>query len=91
MIVEDEATARLIAERLLDEDVRPDTDEEIVVTSARQFRRCWVVGYNTRAYVGTGSISHTLAGGGPIIINRMTGRARMGTSALPVEEQLDEV
>ncbi len=86
----DEGAARTIAEKVLDEQVRPTVGEDIVVTTVREYPACWVVGYNTRAYVETGAISHALAGGGPIIINRGTGRARLGTSALPVEDQLDQ-
>ncbi len=48
-----------------------------------------MVGYNTGVYLDTGSITHALAGGGPIIVNRRTGEARIGTSTLPAEEQLD--
>lgn len=77
-----------IAEDVLDREVRPNLDEEIALTEVREFPTCWVAGYNTRAYVETGTIVHALAGGGPIIINRRTGQARIGTSALPAEDQL---
>lgn len=79
-----------IAEDMLDREVRPKVDEEIALTELREFPTCWVAGYNTRAYLETGSVIHALAGGGPIIINRRTGHARLGTSALPTEDQLDE-
>jgi len=78
-----------IAEKLLDREVRPNLDEEVAVTEVREFPTCWVAGYNTRAYIETGSVVHALAGGGPIIINRRTGEARLGTSALPAEDQVD--
>jgi Immunity protein 35 len=81
--------AKKIAEDFLDRDVRPKLVEELVVTEVREFPTCWVAGFNTRAYVETGSTIHALAGGGPIIINRLTGKARQGTSALPAEKQLD--
>lgn len=79
-----------IAEDMLDREVRPNLDEEVALTEVREFSTCWVAGYNTRAYLETGSVVHALAGGGPIIINRRTGQARIGTSALPAEDQLDE-
>src|SRR6266508_703115 len=85
----DPQQARQAAEDLLDEFVRPYLDEEIVTTDVREYATCWVIGYNTRVYVETGSISHALAGGGPVIVNRRTGLARLGTSAYPVEAQLD--
>lgn len=87
-VTRDEAVA--IAEEVLDREIRPNVDEEIALTEVREFPTCWVAGYNTRAYLETGSVVHALAGGGPIIINRRTGRARVGTSALPAEDQLDE-
>jgi hypothetical protein len=40
-------------------------------------------------FTETRSISHALAGGGQVIVNRRTGLARLGTSAHPVEAQLD--
>ncbi len=78
-----------IAEDVLDRDIRPAIDEEVVLTEPRQFPTCWVVGYNTRAYLETGSVMHALVGTGPIIINRRSGEARIGTSAFPAEDQLD--
>lgn len=87
----DERTIRQVAEQVLDEQVRPNTDEDLVLTEVREYPTCWVVGYNTREFVETGSFSATLVGGGPIIINRKTARARVGTSALPIEDQLDRL
>ena len=84
-----EDEARAVAERYLDATVRNSVEEDVVTTSVREFPTCWVVGYNTRAHWETGAISHALAGGGPIIVNRGTGAARMGISALPAEEQVD--
>jgi hypothetical protein len=86
----DETIARSIAERVLDQKVRPGLVEEIVITTARAVRGCWIVGYNTQAYVETGLITHALAGGGPVIINRFSGEAKLGTSALPIEDQLED-
>ena len=88
-MISHEDEARAVAETLLDATVRVSLQEDVVTTSVREFPTCWVVGYNTRAFVETGAISHALAGGGPIIVNRKTGDARMGTSAVPAEDQLD--
>lgn len=79
-----------IAEEVLEKELRPNIGEEMALTEVREFPTCWVAGYNTRAFLQTGSMVHALAGGGPIIINRRTGCARVGTSALPAEDQLDE-
>lgn len=88
-LVESEDDARAIAEAMLDQHVRPLIREPVITTTVRLFPTCWVVGFNTRAYVETGAINHALAGGGPIIVNRRTGVARIGTSTKRIEEQLD--
>jgi hypothetical protein len=72
-----EAEAREVAERFLDVAVRGSLAKEVVTTSVREFSTCWVVGFNTRAFVETGSISHALTGGGPVTL----ARAREGESA----------
>jgi len=79
-----------VALRHLRGEVEPSIGEELATTDVREYPTCWVVGYNTRAYLETGSISHALAGGGPLIINRATGRVRMGTWNTAIEDQLDE-
>jgi hypothetical protein len=88
-VITSEEQARTIAEQLLDEVVRPAAAEDIVTTTVRAYPTCWVIGYNTRAFVETRAINHALAGGGPVIINRETGRARLGTHELPSDQQLD--
>lgn len=87
--VDDQETATRIAAEFLETEVRPGVGQEVVLTEVREFPTCWVAGYNTKAYVETGSVIHALAGGGPIIVNRRSGEVRMGTSALPAEDQLD--
>lgn len=73
----------------LREKVEPDVGEALAVTRIHSYPTCWVVGYNTVAYIETGALSHALVGGGPIIVNRISGSIRMGTSGLPTEDQLD--
>ena len=88
-MIRSEAEARTIAEQLLDELVRPVADQDIVTTTISAYPTCWVVGYNTRTFVETRSIMDALAGTRPVIINRETGRARLGTHEIPPEQQLD--
>jgi hypothetical protein len=87
--VASEAAALEVAEALLDEVVRPTTDDEIVVTTVQAYPTCWIVGYNTKAFVESRSIMDALPGSRPVIVNRETGRARLGTHELPPEQQLD--
>lgn len=82
----DDASA--VALDYLRQHVEPQVGEPISLTSVRAFPTCWVAGYNTAAYIETGTISHGLAGG-PLIINRSTGAVRLGRSDLPAEDQLD--
>jgi Immunity protein 35 len=89
LMIDSAEVAKELAQDYLDTVIQPQVDEEVTATEVREFPTCWVVGYNTRAFLETGSFSHALVGGGPIIINRGTGRLRVGTSALPAEEQLD--
>ena len=88
MITKDDA--QTIAQRFLEEEVQKRLPEEVVLSGVEEYPTCWVFGYNTRTYVETKALSHALAGNGPIIVNRQSGRVRQGTSARPVEEQLDE-
>lgn len=88
-MIDTEVAARRLAEAFLDEQVRPLVGEDLVVTLVREFPTCWIIGYNTQVFVETGAMSHALAGGGPIIVNRASGSVRMGTSALPSEQQVD--
>jgi hypothetical protein len=85
-----EAAARDAAEEFLDEVLRPEHPElELTITEVLEFPTSWVVGWNTRAWAETQSISQALAGNGPIIVSKRSGIARLGLSALPVEDQLD--
>ena len=83
------ATATEIARRHLDLHVEPNVGQPVAVSSLREFALCWVAGYNTRAFLETRSIRHALAGGGPLIIDKRTGTVTIGTSALPVEDQVE--
>lgn len=82
--------AREAALEHLHKHVEPGVGEELKTTDVWEYPTCWAVGYNTRAYLETGAISHALAGGGPLIINRRTGLVRMGTWNIAIEDQLDE-
>lgn len=79
---------RMIAEEVLDSEVRQGAGAAVVVTAIYEYAQNWVVLYNTRAFWEDGSASHALAGNGPIIIDKATGQVRLGTSALAIEEQV---
>jgi hypothetical protein len=89
-VISSEAEAREVALRHLRSEMEPGVGEELATTDIREYPTCWVVGYNTRVYLETGSISHALAGGGPLIINRASGCVRMGNWNAAIEDQLDD-
>ena len=84
--------AQTIAESILDERVRPWVHEPvaIAVESTRVAEDNIVFFYDTVAYLETGSVSHALAGNGPIIVDRVTATARIASSSRPWDEQLDD-
>lgn len=88
MITQDEARAR--AEQLLDADVRPWVEDEVLIDSSATVRAgtSWVFFYNTRTYLETRSMSHALAGNGPVIVSDQDGSARIASSATPWEDQV---
>ena len=88
MITFDDAKTR--AEELLDAEVRPWVDEEVVINGSATVRAelHWVFFYNTRAYFETRSMVHALAGNGPVIVSAHDGRARFASSATPWEDQV---
>ncbi len=49
---------------------------------------CWVFFYNSRAYIEDGNEIEALAGNGPIVVEKATGRMHALTAAYPVEDQL---
>jgi hypothetical protein len=50
---------------------------------------CWVFGFNSRAFLETGSISHALTGNGPIVVEKDGGAVHILVSAFPIEDQLE--
>lgn len=85
----DKKRARDIAEEFLVNNVQPRLRFEIVLVEGIEFPHCWVFGFNSRSFAETGDFRESLAGNGPLIINKGTGHVRQGVSAKPVEDQLD--
>ena len=82
--------ARIAAEAYLDR-AHAAIRSDIAVVSVTEYPTCWVVAYNSRAWIETRALSDLLIGGGPIIVNKKTGQVREGTTALAVADQLDPV
>jgi Immunity protein 35 len=87
----DKQAARRIAERLLDIEVRPHLDGEIVIVdqSTMQNSEYWAFCYDSKEYLETGNISHALAGNSPIFVRKSDGDAFFGRTDIPLEDQLE--
>lgn len=62
---------------------------EWVLTEPREHPSAWTVGYQTRAFLETGSISHSLAGNGPLVIPKSGEPPWEAWSGEPVESQIE--
>ena len=78
------------ARRLVEERLRSDSDEDIVILDGSTLERPfgWVFFYNTRAYLETHNVSDALAGNAPYIVNRFTSEVRATGTARPVEHYI---
>jgi immunity protein 35 of polymorphic toxin system len=86
----DENSARSLAEEFLAREIVAPSGQELVLTDLTAYPHCWVVTFNTRRFAETRDLRYSLAGNGPLIVNRRTGAVRQGVSGRPIEEQLDE-
>lgn len=68
----------------------PPGDDVWVVTAVEESDWGWVISWlNSRAAQGSTAVQDTYAGGGPLLIDRKTGRVAMCGSAHPVEYYVD--
>jgi hypothetical protein len=65
---------------------------ELVLLDERTMERDfgWIFFYNSKSYLETGEIRHTLAGNTPIVVTRADGKAHLTGTALPVERYLEK-
>jgi len=56
------------AQRFLDEAIRGDHNDEIVIGTCCEVADGWAFGYNTRAFLERGDIASSLVGNGPVIV-----------------------
>jgi hypothetical protein len=87
MITEDQARA------ICHEEINRDNcgeQVEMVVTDVIEHPEAWVAYYQSRAYMESGNVGDALAGNGPFVISKTTGRFVALGTALPFEKQIDE-
>jgi hypothetical protein len=78
----------LVAAVLAEMEPRARTELVIDDRETRAEDWCWVFFYNSRAYVEDGDVIKALAGNGPIVVEKATGRVHVLQTATPVDEQL---
>lgn len=59
-----------VAQRFLDEVIRPESLGEIVIARCVETDGGWVFSYNTRVFLEEGDVASSLAGNGPIVVPR---------------------
>ena len=82
--------ARLKAEALLDDSVRPGITLDVLIDGDATIEtdRSWVFFYNTREFLETRSARFALAGNAPIIVMKDDPSVRFGRTDIPIEGQL---
>ena len=70
---------------------RTNIDLAVDEAATRSEPWCWIFFYTSRAHLETGSFRHALAGNGPLVVERDTGRLHELGTARPVDEQLEEL
>ena len=77
-----------VAERFLDDRIRPLYQDEVVIASVTEFDSFWAFGYNTRALVEHGDMAKSLLGNGPVVVPKDGGVTYLAESSVSIEEQI---
>ena len=87
MISRSEAVA--IAQAHID---RPEytTTLQLVVTQVQERDLSWVVYYDSREHVATGNLSDAIAGNGPVVVAKATGKVAVAGTAAPLADRIVE-
>ena len=83
----DRDTATTIARRHLEREF-PDGGVAVDDAATTETDRCWVLLYNTLAFLRTGELRDCLAGNGPLLVDKRSGALRQAGTAHPVEHYL---
>ncbi|WP_239165124.1 YrhB domain-containing protein [Actinoplanes palleronii] len=76
------------AQELLDETVRRDTGD-VVIVSCTEFPSSWVFGYQTRRFM-RGDVMASMVGNGPVVVPKSGAEPYTGGSGTPIAEQVGE-
>jgi hypothetical protein len=84
----DQQSAQELAERFLDEFVRPQYEDTIVIATCTEFPDHWVFGYQTRAFIESNDPRRSLLGKGPVVVPKSGDTLWLALSGSPVSGQL---
>jgi len=87
MIMQDAYAA---AQMLLDAEIRPGQDEEVVICSCTEYPTAWVFGYNTRRFLLELDLTASLVGNGPVVVPKSGGAPFLGIAGNPIEGQFQD-
>lgn len=88
----DVTTARRIAEEFVQSLSRRWAIELALDDGAtREESWCWVFAYNSRAFLESRSFTDALAGNGPLVVEKRSGRLHELVAARPIDDQLAEL
>ena len=83
----DRDSAATIASRHLEREF-PDGGVALDQGATVETDRCWVLFYNTVAFLRTGELRDCLVGNGPLLVDKRSGAVRQAGTAHPVEHYL---
>lgn len=77
-----------LAQRLLDESVRPIHNVDVVISGCEDSERAFAFWYDARSYLESDVISDALVGNGPVIVPKSGQAAFIGSVFGSIEEQV---
>jgi hypothetical protein len=83
----DRDVATTIARRHLEREF-PDGGVALDDGATMETERCWVLFYNSVAFLLTGELRDCLVGNGPLLVDKRSGALRQAGTAHPVEHYL---
>jgi hypothetical protein len=88
-MVLDQAAALKLATAKLKEKSTPEDDWVVVNEDTIEKPFGWIFFYNTREFIATGNVIHSLAGNGPVVVERDSGAVKFFGSADPLSVIID--
>lgn len=89
-MIRDYGEARAVAERFLDDEIRPDFEEELILIDSGivETPDVWVFPYDTRIYAETLEVAHAIVGNAPIVVPKNGTEPWTPHTATPLKDQI---